>query len=232
MVSLVAQSRRPGFDPWVVKILWRREWLPTPVFLPGEFHDHGGLHSPWGYRVRHHWATDPFTFFHFLWQGCRSMVTQWCPMCLCMVHHYLQHQTDCMLISQIRFPTSLSRKPKSISMISIILGPEFLISEFLIHIEFQWMASTSCTKPIGGEMLIVPLQKWDSSSLFLGVYKWFQPTVNQSLSAQVCGLAGMQRSGSQPRLWKLVLHSNAPMNPFGSSNAHPMISISCGASLS
>ena len=24
------------FDPWVEKILWRKEWLPTPVFLPGE----------------------------------------------------------------------------------------------------------------------------------------------------------------------------------------------------
>ena len=29
---------RCGFDPWVEKIPWRREWLPTPVFLPGEFH--------------------------------------------------------------------------------------------------------------------------------------------------------------------------------------------------
>ena len=36
---------RPGFDPWVGKILWRREWLPTPVFWPGEFH---GLSSLWG----------------------------------------------------------------------------------------------------------------------------------------------------------------------------------------
>ena len=25
------------FNPWVRKI-WRREWLPTPVFSPGEFH--------------------------------------------------------------------------------------------------------------------------------------------------------------------------------------------------
>ena len=25
------QRRRPGFDPWVQKIPWRREWLPTPV---------------------------------------------------------------------------------------------------------------------------------------------------------------------------------------------------------
>ena len=28
-----------------LKIPWRREWLPTPVFWPGEFH---GLYSPWG----------------------------------------------------------------------------------------------------------------------------------------------------------------------------------------
>ena len=28
--------RRPGFDPWVGKIPWRRAWQPIPVFLPGE----------------------------------------------------------------------------------------------------------------------------------------------------------------------------------------------------
>ena len=31
------QCERPGFDPWIGKVLWRRERLPTPVFLPGEF---------------------------------------------------------------------------------------------------------------------------------------------------------------------------------------------------
>ena len=30
------QYRRPRLDPWVRKIPWRREWQPTPVFLPGE----------------------------------------------------------------------------------------------------------------------------------------------------------------------------------------------------
>ena len=30
-------------DPWVGKIPWRREGLPTPVFWPGEFHE---LYSP------------------------------------------------------------------------------------------------------------------------------------------------------------------------------------------
>ena len=54
------QCRRPGFDPWVGKIPWRRERLPTPGFWPGEFH---GLYSPWGYRVGlHDWATFSFTY--------------------------------------------------------------------------------------------------------------------------------------------------------------------------
>ena len=32
------QCRRPGFNPWVGKIPWRRERLPTLVFWPGEIH--------------------------------------------------------------------------------------------------------------------------------------------------------------------------------------------------
>ena len=34
-----------GFDPLVGQIPWRREWLPTPVFWPGELH---GLYGLWG----------------------------------------------------------------------------------------------------------------------------------------------------------------------------------------
>ena len=33
------------FNPWVGKIPWRRERIPTPVLWPGEFH---GLYSSWG----------------------------------------------------------------------------------------------------------------------------------------------------------------------------------------
>ena len=42
--------RRPGFDPWVGKFLWRREWQSTPVFLPGKSHRQRSLtgHSLWG----------------------------------------------------------------------------------------------------------------------------------------------------------------------------------------
>ena len=38
--------RRHRFHPWVGKILWRRNWQPMPVFLPGESH---GQRSPWGF---------------------------------------------------------------------------------------------------------------------------------------------------------------------------------------
>ena len=37
--SICLQWGRPGLDPWVGKIPWRKEWQPTPVILPGE--------SPW-----------------------------------------------------------------------------------------------------------------------------------------------------------------------------------------
>ena len=46
------QCRRPGCNPWVRKIPWRREWQPTPVFLPGEFHGERSL-AAMGYC---HWG--------------------------------------------------------------------------------------------------------------------------------------------------------------------------------
>ena len=48
MVRICPQYRRPGFDPWVGKIPWRREWQPTPVFFPGESH---GQRNLAGYTV-------------------------------------------------------------------------------------------------------------------------------------------------------------------------------------
>jgi len=47
------QCRRPGFDPWVGKITWRREWPHPAVFLPGKSHSQRNLagYGPWGRRV-------------------------------------------------------------------------------------------------------------------------------------------------------------------------------------
>ena len=35
-LSVWLQCGRPGFDPWVGKIPWRRKWQSTPVLLPGK----------------------------------------------------------------------------------------------------------------------------------------------------------------------------------------------------
>ena len=43
------------FDPWVMKILLRRKWQSTPVFLPGKFH---GQRSLVGYSPRGHKESD------------------------------------------------------------------------------------------------------------------------------------------------------------------------------
>ena len=43
MVRIYLQCRRPRFDPWVEKILWRREWQSTPLFLPEESHGQRSL---------------------------------------------------------------------------------------------------------------------------------------------------------------------------------------------
>ena len=36
--NAICKAGRPGLDPWVRKIPWRREWLPALLFLPEEFH--------------------------------------------------------------------------------------------------------------------------------------------------------------------------------------------------
>ena len=39
LVKNLMQCGRPGSNPWVGKITWRRERLPILVFCPGEFQD-------------------------------------------------------------------------------------------------------------------------------------------------------------------------------------------------
>ena len=48
------QCGRPGFDPWVGQIPWRRTWQPTPDSCLENPMDRGA--TEW-LRVRHNWAT-------------------------------------------------------------------------------------------------------------------------------------------------------------------------------
>ena len=65
MVKNLPARQETGLDPWIGKILWRREWQPALVFLPGESMDrevwwaiaHGVT------RVRHDWAANTHPYF-------------------------------------------------------------------------------------------------------------------------------------------------------------------------
>ena len=47
LVAQLVKNLSAMWEPWVGKIPWRRERLPTAVFWPGEFHR---LYSPWGHK--------------------------------------------------------------------------------------------------------------------------------------------------------------------------------------
>ena len=49
------KCEKPGFDPLVGKIPWRREWHPTPGFLPGKSRGQRSLvgYSRWSCRIRY-----------------------------------------------------------------------------------------------------------------------------------------------------------------------------------
>ena len=55
--SVCLQCGRAGFDSWVGKIPWRRNWQPTLVLLPGKSHGRrkkpGGRQSMGLHRVGH-----------------------------------------------------------------------------------------------------------------------------------------------------------------------------------
>ena len=70
------RHKRLGFNPWVKKIPWKREWLPTPVFLPGESH---GQRSLVGYsqRVAKSWTQLKWLSTHASgWQ--RGFISSYC----------------------------------------------------------------------------------------------------------------------------------------------------------
>ena len=68
MVKNLPAMQETGFDPWVRQIPWRREWLPTPVFLPGGFHGQRSLvgNSPWDHKKSDTTEQLTVTLFFFI----------------------------------------------------------------------------------------------------------------------------------------------------------------------
>ena len=76
------RHKRRDFDPWVRKMPWRREWQPTPVFLPGESHGRRSLesYSPWGRKESD--TTEQLTLLlHFLFYSLFPLSTVENPLC-------------------------------------------------------------------------------------------------------------------------------------------------------
>ena len=63
------QGRRCRFNPWVGKILWRKKWQPTPLFLPGKSH---GRRSLAGYMDSQS-QTQLSDFTIYVWYSLRTV---------------------------------------------------------------------------------------------------------------------------------------------------------------
>ena len=125
MVKNLPTTRRPGFDPWVGKIPWTKEWQPTPVFLPGEFHGQRSLvgYSPQGHKesdmterlTRHNFQVKPL---YLLSHSCRK-TDSWQPhgrgppSCQCVAG--LHKDYDSILMGKIKSLVNNQTPPSLLS---------------------------------------------------------------------------------------------------------------------
>ena len=74
LVKNLPAMQETRFNPWVGKMPWRREWLPTPVFLPGEYHGQRRLagYSPQGRKESDTTATE------LNWTEILGGAVKWC----------------------------------------------------------------------------------------------------------------------------------------------------------
>ena len=80
-------------NPWVRKILLRRKWQPTPVFLPRKSHGERSLadYSPWGRKkVRHNLATKQQHSLTSLIFWCQGLFFLSCPQPSCLIKSLLR----------------------------------------------------------------------------------------------------------------------------------------------
>ena len=143
------QYRRPGFNSWVGKIPWRREWQPTPVFLPGEFRGQRSLvgYSPWGHKESD--MTEGLTpTAHVLYGRAVDLLI-------------LHTQTSCLLTNVFPFP-SLRPLPDLLCSMSLIIL-DSLISGFMQYLHFYvWRISLSITPSRFIHVVIIQMSGFSS----------------------------------------------------------------------
>ena len=143
------QYRRPGFNSWVGKIPWRREWQPTPVFLPGEFRGQRSLvgYSPWGHKESDT-TEGPTPTAHVLYGRAVDLLI-------------LHTQTSCLLTNVFPFP-SLRPLPDLLCSMSLIIL-DSLISGFMQYLHFYvWRISLSITPSRFIHVVIIQMSGFSS----------------------------------------------------------------------
>ena len=100
---------QPRYGPWVGKIPWRRECLPNPVFLPGEFHGQRSLvgNSPWDRKESD--TTDRLTLTYWVRWSPWSPAPLWVSLLFCFHAPFAQtshSQPTCFSFSS--FPVKCS----------------------------------------------------------------------------------------------------------------------------
>ena len=79
-VVICLQWGRPGFNPRVGKIPWRRKWQATPVLLPGKFHGSRSMvgYSPWNHKELHTTEQLPYIRVNILYWCFSFWLTSLC----------------------------------------------------------------------------------------------------------------------------------------------------------
>ena len=68
MVKILPAKQETWVWCWGQEYTWRREWLPTPVFLPGEFYGQRSLacYHPWDFKSQTRLSNCHFHYLHYL----------------------------------------------------------------------------------------------------------------------------------------------------------------------
>ena len=138
------QCRRPGFEPSVGMIPYKRERLPTLVFWPGEFH---GLYSQsmGSQRVGLNLAT--FTHSRIVRGGGGVGVGEECPLCSRLT--WLPGNAESCLIYIFRYQKCMSFKKRR-----DFFFHDFLLFILLSNIVFKEQKKNHCLVPLFISILI------------------------------------------------------------------------------
>ena len=101
--------RDPGSIPGVGRFPWRREWQPTPLFLPRKFHGQGSWWARWSCK--------------------ESDTTEWLSMVPTQTHTYTNTHTDTNTHTHTQTPTDTHTHKEEVTKWLFLVGNEKPLKE-------------------------------------------------------------------------------------------------------